>query len=292
VKVWLSVAAAVVGLALLALAVVHGRGTSLPHVDAVTVSGSMTGGRQGFGDAVPAVVDVLVPNREVDPASVTLKAALDPYSVQGRVSREQRTDGGTTLVRFRFDAWCVRRACLPREGGADFALPPATIAYTLRSGASKTAALGWPQVGVVTRLTAIDAGELRWHPGIRPLEAMSYRMPPRLLALLLALAGLGVVAAGVPLVRPAVQAAVAAIPSPDPLRRRSFLERALIAVRHAAAGEDLEERRRALDLLARELRQARRRDAARDARQLAWSEGRPDAGAMEELADRVEGASA
>jgi hypothetical protein len=63
------------------------------------------------------------------------------------------------------------------------------------------------------------------------------------------------------------------------------LDRALAAVRSAAGGEDAAERRRALDLLARELR---RGEAARDARRLAWSRAAPVRTEMEELADRVE----
>jgi hypothetical protein len=292
VRVWLSVAALVAGVVLLVAALVRaGDDEGLPRVESLQVGGQIAAGRHLFGDLVPATVDVLVPNETVDPKTVSLHAGFDPYAVADSIQRDQRNDGPTTLVRYSFDLWCVKRACIPGADGADFLLPPATVAYRLRGGPRRTTTIGWPSVGTTSRITEQDAGLLHWRPGLRPLPALTYSMPPRLLAFgLLALAVLAALL-GTKLVAPQVRAMLAALPAPDPGRRLTVLERALAAVRNAAAGEDTEERRRALDMLARELRRGRR-GAAGDARELAWSAAQPRRDAMEDLADRVEGAGA
>ena len=292
-RVGASIAAALAGLGLLVFALTASRDrTTLPSVQSVRVTAWLQAGRQPFGDAVPGVVQVLVPNHFVDPSSVALTTAFDPYSVRGETSRTRVDDGATTLVRYRFEIWCVSQACLPHEDGSDFPLAPATVAYRLRDGRSKTESVTWPEVGTSSRLSPEDVSTLRWHPGLHPLPAASYRLPPPVLGSLLGLLGVVAGLGGALLLRPSVRAATAVVPTRDPLRRRSLLERALLAVRQAAAGDDLAERRRALDLLARELRRARRRDAARAARRLAWSEGRPDEHVMRGLADEVEGLEA
>jgi hypothetical protein len=63
------------------------------------------------------------------------------------------------------------------------------------------------------------------------------------------------------------------------------VERALLFLRLTRNGED---RRRALELLAAALDDERRRDLARGARRLAWSDASPTAQQADELAAQVE----
>jgi hypothetical protein len=284
----LPLAALAAGAALLAAALLHDGGVDLPRVERVEAAGVLEGEGRRFGDPVEGRVDVLVPRAAVDPGSVALEADFAPYALAAPLRAERRTDGPTALVRFRFRLECLEDACLPRHAGAGFSLAPGVVRWA-GPGGRGSALVGWPPVEAGSWLDE-EAGLLGWHTGLEPLPAIGYRLPPRLLAALLALLavalGAGAAALLLPWARRTLPAAAA------PVDRRSVLDRALAAVRTSAGGDDPAERRRALDLLARELRHGARTQEARDARRLAWSRRAPRRGDMEELADRVEGAEA
>ena len=288
-RLWLSLAAVALGTALLAGALLL-REDGAPAAARVQVAGSLPAGEVPFGDTVPGVVEAVVPRELVDPATVRLEASFAPWSVQGRIHRRRFDSGGTTLVRWTFDLWCVRRGCLPGgRGDGDFSLAPAQVRWIERNGTPRAELVAWPAVSTATRLGPADTGFLGWRAQLNPPPELTYDVPPLLAAGFLVLVALGLLAAGAILFAPAAAALASALRRPaDASGGRSVLERALAAVRAAAAGDDSAERRRALDLLARELRAGRRRGAG-EARELAWSETLPARGEMEQLADRVEG---
>jgi hypothetical protein len=286
VRIWLSLAALGLGAILLAAAALHDERPALPAIDDVRAVAALDGAGR-FGDPVTAEVEVLVPTKTVDPESVRVDAGFAPFAIAARPVLERGDDGGTALRRWRFRLECLEHACLPREAGLGLVLPPATVRFVRRTGGAGSVTVGWPQVRPASWLGGDDAGLLGWRAALEPLPAFDYRVPPRLLAVLLGALALGLAGAGAVVVSPAVRRAVPR--SQAPVDRRSVLDRALAAVRSAAGGEDPAERRRALDLLARELRRGARRDEARNARRLAWSRGAPVRTEMEELADRVEG---
>jgi hypothetical protein len=144
--------------------------------------------------------------------------------------------------------------------------------------------VSWPPLAVGSQLEPLELSRLAWRDGASPRPAFDYRIPPRLLALLLAALS---VAAAVASARILVPRVAAALPEHREHDGRSVLERAIAAVRTAARGEDTAERRRSLDLLARELR-ADERGEAPAARRLAWSRSTPARGEMERLVDDVE----
>lgn len=281
------------GLALLAAALFLPDRRTLPAVDRLAAVGGLSTASPHFGDEVRAVVEVLLDRRAVDPSSVRVDASFSPFHV-GATLRDRVDAGRRTRLRYEYVLDCLRSACLPGpsgdgsgNGATGFLLPSASVRYTLVDGRPGTAAVGWPEVQIGSQLRQIDFGVLPWRAQIRPLPPLRYRLAPRLLAAgavfaaLLALTGGGLLLLA--RLRPETARALAVR-----RRRGSVLERALAAVRNAAAGEDAEERRRALDLLARELRGAER-DRSRDARRLAWSRSRPERSEMERLADAVEG---
>lgn len=285
----LGAAALAAGLALLAAALLLPERRTLPPVDTLSAVGGLSSTTPRFGDEVRAVVEVLVDRRAVDPRSVRVEAAFAPFHV-GATLRDRVDAGQRTRLRYEYVLDCLRSACLPGPSGdgAGFLLPAARVGYTLADGRPRSAAVGWPELTIRSQLAQADFGILPWQTQVRPLPELDYRLPPRLLGLVSLLAGLAALAAGALLLlhrfRPDAARAVA-------LRRGrvSVLDRALAAVRQAAAGDDAEERRRALDLLARELR-GRARGRSRDARRLAWSRSSPERAEMELLADAVEGA--
>ena len=285
-RTWISLAALAAGVALLLAALLHDGAPSLPPVDRVEATGTLAVEGRRFGDPVEGRLDVLVPRERVEPDSVVLDASFAPFALVRPPVVERRTVGPTTLVRYRFLLECLEEACLPRNVGGGLALAPATVRFAARSGRPGAVAVGWPAVGAASWLGGDDAGLLGWRADLDPLPAIGYRLPPRLLALLLAALGLAAAAGAAALL---LQPLRAALPERHaPADRRSVLDRALAAVRSAAVGEDTSERRRALDLLARELRQGARRPEAGEARRLAWSQRAPGRGDMEALADRVE----
>jgi hypothetical protein len=286
VRTWLSLAALALGAVLLAAAALHDERPDLPAVDDVRAVAALDGGGR-FGDSVTAGVEVLVPTKGVDPESVRVDAGFAPFALAAQPVVERGDDGATALLRWRFRLECLEHACLPREAGLGLVLPPATVRFVRRTGRAGSVTVGWPQVRTASWLGGDDAGLLGWRAALSPLPAFDYRVPPRPLAVLLGVVAIALAAAGAALLWPALRGAVPHAHAPAD--RRSVLDRALAAVRSAAGGEDPAERRRALDLLARELRRGARRDEARDARRLAWSRGAPVRTEMEELADRVEG---
>ena len=260
----------------------------LPAVDRLSAAGALSPAEPLFGDEVRAVVEVLLDRRAVDPGSVRVEASFTPFHI-GATLRDRADAGTRTMLRYEYVLDCLRSDCLPgpfSEGGAGFLLPPTTVSYALVDGRPATVAVGWPEVTIGSQLRQIDFAVLPWRAQIRPLPPMGYRLAPRLLAAAAALAALLALAAGGFLLLARLRPDAARVMAAR-VGRRSVLERALAAVRSAAAGEDAEERRRALDLLARELHGAER-GRSRDARRLAWSRSRPERLEMERLADAVE----
>jgi hypothetical protein len=279
-----AVVALALGLVLLVGALVHARDPQLPPVERVEAHASLPQRGVRFGDTVPVRLDVLVPRERVEPASVRLNATFTPYKTVGRVVPERVDDGGTTLLRYRFELECLRPECLPERDGSPFLLPPALVSFRTAKQAPGQVIVSWPPLAVETQLQPLELSQLAWRDGASPRPGFDYRVPPRLFALLLASLS---IAAAVASARILVPRVAAALPEHSQLERRSVLERALAAVRTAARGEDTAERRRSLDLLARELRAGERGEAP-VARRLAWSRSTPARGEMERLVDDVE----
>ena len=285
---WLWLAVLAVGVGLLAAAELRPDRVSLPVVRDVEGRGTLEAPRQPFGDPVAGRLDVYVPRRSVDPESVRVDASFQPYGFVRPLARERFDDGETTLLRYRFVISCLEPACLPRHTDPGLVLPPAVVRYVRADGRPGAVEIGWPSVGTTTRLGRSDEGLFGWRTGLHPLPGQTYRLPPKLLALLLGALALACAAGSAATLLPRVRRA-----QPHSAEdRRSVLDRALAAVRNAATGDDTSERRRALDFLARELRTGARRGEAREARRLAWSRRSPKRRDMVELADRIERASA
>lgn len=274
----------VAGVVLLAGALLHVRDPQLPRVRGVEARASLPSRAVRFGDTVPVRVDVLVPREAVDPATVRLNASFTPYRTVGPVAPERIVDDATTLLRYRFLIECLEPDCLPERDGSPFLLPPALVTFQTPQRQTRKVAISWPPLAVDSQLDPLELSQLAWRDGASPPPAFDYRLPPRLLALLLAI---GSALAAIASARILVPRVAGALPDHLEVDRRSVLERAIAAVRTAARGEDTAERRRSLDLLARELRAGARGEAPA-ARRLAWSRGTPGSHEMDQLVDDVE----
>ncbi len=266
------------GVGMLAVALVHRVDSSLPQVSAVRVDALLAGGEHRFGDVVPGRLDVLLP-ASVDPASVRVRASFAPYRLVAPMRLERWRDRGTEILRYRFELECLDTGCAPREDRAGFLFVPVRVDFRTRAGRAGSRRAEWPTIAVVPRPKPPLFSP--WKTGLRPLPSPSYRVRPRLAAALAGVLALASLALAAWLVRPLARRRAARAAEPG------LLERALGAVRRAARLDDVDERRRALDLLGVALR-GRALGEREAARRLAWSRSVPPAAAMEELADRVE----
>jgi hypothetical protein len=248
----------------------------------LAVRTSITPASAAVGQQVAATVEVAMDPSAVDPASVRIQASVAPLDLE-RQARTVSQGSGLAVVTERLGAACLSEACLPVRGPLPVKLPPVQVSAQARDGTAVTASAGWPALQLVPRVTMAEASPRSpaWQVQ-RDLPAVTTRVSPRTLERIFTVLGiLLAVAAG-------VLVAVGARRAPRPqVMREPTLADALASVRRAARGTKVEERRVALDLLARTLAGHGDGHAAR-ARDLAWSEPRPSAEGMESLALEVE----
>jgi hypothetical protein len=278
-----ALAAAAIGVVLvLTLA----RGGSAPTTLALepgrslAATASLTPAYHLFGDTVHARVDVVLDRERLDPARVRLETSFAPYRPVRRIERVRDDVGSMTRLRYLIDLRCVTLPCLPQVGGVkrvEFA--PATVAYSGSGLAAPKVVLRWPAANAVSRLdpVALQQRDPRlpppWQVDATRLAAPTYRVPPGPAFWALVAAAALLVAAAALFLRPY-------LPRPSLLYGRrpvrlTPLEHALALV-EAAGTRGAEEERKALELLAEELRRSGEPDLAWTASSLAWAPESPD----------------
>jgi hypothetical protein len=174
----------------------------------------------------------------------------------------------------RFAPFAVRA-----QHGSDYLLQCLDPACVPGPGA-RTVKIGDARAVIVPRTTAAQvAHPLRSFRRQTQVPPPAYRIGPASLRIILFGVALALVALAAFLLAPLVRRLV-----PQPRDDRTPLQRALDLVR-SSLGRDTEERRRALDVLARTLDRDPR---ARDALDLAWSAPAPEARRVEELLAEVQ----
>jgi hypothetical protein len=282
-----AVAALTVAAALVLAVVLTGSSTQAVPEHALTAEASLSRSGALFADPLRATIEVLVDRKRVDPARVGFSVAFEPYSRIGipRLSRHD-TDRLTQLV-FSTDLVCSTDVCLPkgRSSSMRIRFARAQVFYFPRDGSGrKTLKLNWQPLTLGTRTTPADlAGDDPfsqpiWHASTDPL-AVSYRFSPSVLkTVLVVLSALFFVGAAFALWR-VLRALQARLRLPLP----SALERAVRLVERTEAREDAAAKRKALELLSRELTRSGESQLALAARELAWAEPTPIPAATQPL---------
>ena len=282
-----AVAALTVAAALVLAFVLTGSSTQAVPEHALTAEASLSRSGALFADPLRATIEVLVDRKRVDPARVGFSVAFEPYSRIGipRLSRHD-TDRLTQLV-FSTDLVCSTDVCLPkgRSSSMRIRFARAQVFYFPRDGSGrKTLKLNWQPLTLGTRTTPADlAGDDPfsqpiWHASTDPL-AVSYRFSPSVLkTVLVVLSALFFVGAAFALWR-VLRALQARLRLPLP----SALERAVRLVERTEAREDAAAKRKALELLSRELTRSGESQLALAARELAWAEPTPIPAATQPL---------
>ncbi len=270
---------AVLVLAVAAGAVLALRPGARPPVsprDAVRVHTTLGPRASLFGDRISAQADVLVDGSRVEPGSVRVRADFRPFETVAGAAVSSSVNGGVTRLRYRWALDCLARACLPRETARRVVFSPVRAEY---AGGLATGI--WPALRIDSRVGAQDLARPALRFDVLPLPSTSERVSAGTLRLLLLLgSGLAFLGAG-GLLAPEL---LALLPSYRRVDRRTPLQRALDNVR-AARERDAQPRRRALELLAREVGDDELEERIRE---LAWSPPSPPADEMQRVADQAE----
>ncbi len=287
-------AAVLVGLAIKELWVAaRGEGDTVgAPARAVSVTSSIEPDVVAFGTPVVATADVVVDTSVVDPRSITLQTDFSPYDVSAGPVVVRNVDGGTGHVSFRYTLRCLREGCEPAgvRGIARFESGLVRYRFKGNPGVGRDV-VDWPAVIVASRVATPDVEAIRWRASETQLPAVTTRFGPKTLAVVLLLGALALAACAVWLGR-RLWHVPAAVDETAPRDARPPLQRALELARNGAAnGATAPDRRRALELVARELDAVGLGDLAEEARELAWSPRASSAEEVESLARRAEEAA-
>ncbi len=244
-----------------------------------------------FAGPIHVRVDAVVDRTRIDPDRVYLESQWSPYEVVGGFARTRKDVGTVSRLTWNGEIHCVAVDCTPEPGSAVLRqLKPSYVRYRRGAGdrvVPSAVKITWPALNGFSRLdpshlqrTAIvsKVGRVNrlsvvlppWRLDSLPIGSDSYRITPTKLFWLALLFAAALVVAAFLLVRPWL---------PDlqlgrdaaPLSR---LERALLTVEQGRS--EPEERRKALELLAEELRSSGRRGLAGEAKELAWAQHGPE----------------
>lgn len=244
-----------------------------------------------FGDTVRAQVDLALDLRHVDPSSVKVRTAFDPWRRVEPV-RVRRTDAGSSShVRMTYVLRCLKQPCVPERDTLPFAFAPARIEFRNRAGGRGALRAPFPRLVVHTRIGATDlANAAPWRLDVRVPDP-SYRAAPGLLLALLLGGALVLLTGGGALAYlgwPRRHVEPELVPEPEPELLPTPLEQALELLEDAARANGAGAERRSLELVAEVLAERGEEDGlAEAARALAWSPTTPGPEKTRSLAARV-----
>jgi hypothetical protein len=264
---------------------------SLSRGQVLAASANLAPASHLFAGPIHVRIDAVVDHTRIDPNRVYLESNWAPYELIGGFARTREDVGSVTRLTWNGDIHCVAIECTPGPGSAVLKQPrPSYIRYRPRPGEQTAPAavkIAWPhlngfsrldpnqlqrtalvsKVGSVNRLSVVLPP---WRLDSLPIGSDSYRITPTKLFWLSLFFATALVAAAVVLVRSWLPDLRFGRKAP-PL---SPLERALITVEQARPEPD--ERRKALELLAEELRSSGRGGLAGEAKELAWAQHGPE----------------
>jgi hypothetical protein len=283
-----SIATAVAGGAVLALVLVLVlRGGGSPAVPREAISGETSLSRSAalFADPLQVKIQLLIDHTRIDPARVGFNPQFKPYDLIGVPSVDRLDTGRLTRLLYTANLVCLTYSCLPPGPNTRVQFQPADVFYwSRRGGDRRTLQLAWYPLTLAARVTEADLNNAdpfrqpSWRVTTDPL-AVSYSVSPRLLRpLLFAGSALLFLCALVALMR-FLRSVLGRLRFP----MASTLERAVMLVERASARDDQPAKRKALELLSRELTHSGERELALTARELAWAEPTPVPAATQPL---------
>jgi hypothetical protein len=252
----------------------------------VRVSGKLEPQTHMFGEQVTATLEAVFDPRRVRAGSVRVEPGFNPYEVV-RETRTESAAGDLTRVRFEYVLQCLRPGCTPSRDKRQFDFPLTSIFYTLVGVGQSQETLQWPPFQVVSRLGAFDLDQPRWRAETRRVPDATFRASPLAIAVGLFAGAALLVGAAVALVAVARPRRAAEAEEVAEVRERTPLDRALELVEAHSRNGTSPEGRKALERLARELKQVGHEALAGKARRLAWSPAQRSNGDVTEFTRTV-----
>jgi hypothetical protein len=265
----------VVALAALLVLVLRGGGNAV-STPREPVEGATLLSRSGtlFADPLRASVQVVVDRRRVDPSQVGFTTNFSPFVRVGLARVTRHDTGQLTRLEYSAELICLTNICLSKDKPepVDVQFPPAEVFYVPKSGGRRTLRLPWPTTSIGPRTSETDLNgadpfsQPSWRATTDPLAVSYGTSPHRLRTIFFVASGLLFALALFALARFVTTGKLR-------LRILSPLERAVVLVERAPA--ETPEKRKALELLSRELARSGEPELALVARELAWAEPTP-----------------
>jgi hypothetical protein len=280
-RVWIAAAVVAVAAAAGVTAIILRGGETSPAIPRKAISGETTLSRSAalFADPVQAKIEVLIDRNRVDPRRVGFNPRFDPYQRVGIPLLERKDVGPLTRLTYTANLVCSTYACLPSYSNTRVQFPPAKVFYWPRNTDStrrRTLEVPWFAFSLSPRTAEVDLANAdpfvqpAWRATTQP-EAVTYAISPNVLRIVLFVVS-GVLFALALGLFFSFARAVARRFRPRPATR---LERAVALVEDASRREDQPAKRKALELLSRELTHSGEGELALAARELAWAEAVP-----------------
>jgi hypothetical protein len=238
-----------------------------------------------FGDTLVAHVDAVVDPTRVDPETVKVAWNATPWAPVSAPRTTVERAGSAAHVQSTYVLRCLSAVCAPARETERVDLEPARVTYGSAAGGApgrQSIEVTWPTLVVHTRVGDLDPASrdalaAPWRADLAALPAVSYRIPPRLaVAILVTLGALLLALAGVVVYRAWPRRQPEPEPEPEPEPVASVLEQALELLEAEVSADGVEERRRALELVADEVEHLGDDELAGSARELAWSPVDPE----------------
>ena len=235
-----------------------------------------------FADAVAARVVVVVDRRQAVAGSLRVTAQFGAWDRVSPPRIETTSAGPLTRRSWSFTIACVEDRCLPHGTPLPVRLPPVTVSVQVRGGRVVTLRPSWPTLSVAPRFGAAAPGSTPAFALDRDLPRARYSVDPTLLCD--TLDGVGALITGAALLLFARELLRFRRSASAPLPP---LMRALTLVRQAGT-RSVDDRRRAVGLLARTLEAHPNTALPSFASRLAWSKSNPAPERLDELVRMVE----
>jgi len=273
-------AGGLVAAALIAVVLVlalRGGSTAVAQREAISGETQLSRSAAMFADPVQAKIILLVDRDRIDPSRIGFNPDFKPYALIGVPTVQRQDSGRLTHLVYTAHLACVTYECLPTGSFTRVVFQPANVFFWARTGGGRrTYKVPWYPLTVASRTTAADLfnadpfQQPSWRVTTAPLGVRYSISPTVLRVVLLVVSGLLFLCALV-----AFAGFVRAVMRRVRVPSRSALERAVLLVERASAREDQPAKRKALELLSRELTHSGERELALAARELAWGEQTP-----------------
>lgn len=252
-----------------------------------------------FGEPVTAEVTAVYNRGLVKERSLRVATDFSPYTQLGSEQHSVSAEGDLARETWRYRLQCITRQCLPGEPKRQVEFEQGQLQYTRldpggvlgpgQTRARSASTIDWPAIEVASRLAPDATQNLTWRAETRNLPAVTYRFDPTVATVgLLGVAGL-LGGLAVALLAPFAPKRRDALVHEEVPTDATPLERALLELeqnRNGAVGD----RRRTLELLARELHRVGQPGLSGRAQRLAWSKREPDPDEAAQLAGSVRSA--